>query len=60
MSEVDDLRAVGDLMQSAGSRLAEWAEEWKDDVPMSYETEMALLELRDGIRLWTGVRRKSK
>ena len=56
-----DLCATGDLMQSALSRILEWArtpvEDGQHDMP--YEVAMACLEGQSAVDLWTEVRRKS-
>lgn len=56
-SDPSNLRATGDAMQSALSRLAEYvtAEE-SGRVP--YEVLMAALEGRDAIAVWTALRRQ--
>lgn len=59
---VDELRAIGDLLQSEASRLVEWAEKSTQDHPtsleMPYEVRMALLGVQDAVEMWTEVRRK--
>lgn len=56
--EVGDLRAYGDEMQSALSRLAEYVLGSCKDVP--YETRMAALEGRSAVGRWTETRRRSR
>lgn len=49
-----DLIAVGDQLQSAGSRVAEWIKQHQLDVP--YEVDMAALELASAVKWWTELR----
>lgn len=51
-----DLTAVGDRMQSAASRMAEWINKQGAHVP--YEVLMATLEARTEIDKWTDIRRR--
>jgi hypothetical protein len=53
--ERDDLRQVGDYIQSEASRLAEWAAQQCDDMP--YEVYQAWLGVQHGVRRWTEVRK---
>ena len=50
-----DLSAVGDRMQSAASRLAEWV---RDQPGVPYEVFMAQIEARDEVAKWTEIRRQ--
>lgn len=56
--ELADLRAVGDQLQSAASRLAEYVSSLDyDEVP--YEVSMAVSEARRAVADWTALRRKA-
>lgn len=59
-SNPSDLRATGDLMQSALSRLAEFVGQL-DRLQVTstpYEVRMALAEAHDAIEAWTALRRQ--
>lgn len=60
--ELADLRAIGDTMQSAFSRVAQSVHEiiGNDVGLMGYESYMALLEGESAIEKWTEARKKSK
>jgi hypothetical protein len=61
MAELDDLRQVGDTLQSAASRLAEWAASARlasGGVP--YEVRGAIHEINRAVDQWTEIRSKSK
>lgn len=59
--ELDALRCSGDLLQSEGSRLAEWVLEQVTLNPGSvpYEAHMAALGVGAGVAGWTEARRRS-
>lgn len=53
--ETAELRHIGDGMQSAASRMAEWIRRvHNDDAP--YEVHLAALEAEDYIAQWTDAR----
>jgi hypothetical protein len=58
--ERDELRKVGDMMQSEASRLAEWAENamrlHPTTLEMPYEVREALLGVKSAVHDWTGAR----
>lgn len=62
-AERDELRAIGDRMQSEASRLAEFvrreypSHRW-DSLP--YEVGMALLEVESAVKDWTEERRRAR
>jgi hypothetical protein len=51
----NDLSAVGDRMQSAASRLAEWVLEQYEK---PYEVMMAAIETRAEVEKWTEIRKR--
>lgn len=48
---------IGDTMQSAASRLAEWVREQVDHHTVPYEVHMAALEAATAVEEWTELRR---
>ena len=50
-----ELLRTGDRMQSEASRLVEWAESRRGDMP--YEVRMAVVGLKAAIEEWTETRR---
>jgi hypothetical protein len=50
IAERDDLRAVGDRLQSEASRLAEWAESTGG---MPYEVHQSFIAIRSAVKDWT-------
>lgn len=62
LAELVRLRQVGDQMQSAGSRVAEWMAEQIENPDVDvlpYEVRMAYLELTAAIHHWTEIRKES-
>jgi hypothetical protein len=57
-AEIRQLRAAGDQMQSAMSRVAEWLK--THDTVMPYEVRMAVLEGESAVNDWTEARRLSR
>lgn len=53
-----DLSAVGDRMQSAASRLAEWVRDRPYGVQVPYEVEMAAIEARGEVEKWSEIRKR--
>jgi hypothetical protein len=53
----DDLRAVGDQMQSAASRLAEFVSSLKY-ATVPYEVACAVYEAERSVQEWTALRRR--
>lgn len=65
MTTQDEMRAVGDLMQSAFSRVLAALVDAEDAegqggvaLPLDYEAQMAVLEGRGAIDRWTELRRQ--
>ena len=56
--ELAELRYIGDGLQSAASRMAEWIAAFTDTriMAMPYEVRMAALEARDYVEQWTDAR----
>ena len=50
-----ELVRTGDRMQSEASRLVEWAESMRGEMP--HEVRMAVIGLKGAIEEWTEVRR---
>lgn len=60
-SDPSDLRATGDAMQSALSRVLEHFDKvlaWVDPDSVPYEVRMAVVEGRDAVDAWTALRRQ--
>lgn len=55
---ISDMTRVGDVLQSAGSRLAEHVLRQEAQVP--YEVQMAALEIERAKHDWTAMRSKMK
>jgi hypothetical protein len=52
-----ELVRTGDRMQSEASRLAEWADSRRGEMP--YEVRMAFIGLKTAIEEWTEIRRRA-
>jgi hypothetical protein len=61
-AELLELRAIGDLMQSASSRVLDWITSVEsiehDSIP--YEVRGALHEIRSTVAKWTEIRKTSR
>ncbi len=58
LRERDDLRQVGDMLQSEASRLAEFVNALGPAM-VPYEVQQAMLGVRSAVAQWTDVRRES-
>lgn len=55
--ETAELRHIGDALQSAASRMAEWIRNLPDgSVRIPYEVHMAAIEAEDYVDQWTAAR----
>lgn len=60
MEDVDELRRIGDELQSEASRLAEWVLKLeKNDVGVPYEVRMARASTEIAVEEWTQERKKA-
>lgn len=56
MTEQDDLRSIGDRLQSAASRMAEWIVDDSAQKNPPYEVVVAALEAEKAVAEWTDAR----
>lgn len=60
--DYDELRRIGDVLQSEASRLADWCSvaHREGAIWMPYEEQMAVVGVLDAVTEWTAIRRKQR